>query len=191
MKKYEFEELKNQYYTITEAIKLYDSGNHSEYDEDDLNEELDNIHVEICEAASDIAQYLINKIDNDYNGEEVKMTDKDFESYWQKNRLQILKHNDSYNKATQGYKMTSGADYLLFGIPVATGIICIDYLPLQNEILKWICSAVITILCFAICVWIKTAITATETPDEIEKRIKKATHDIWKKKMAEHLQQNK
>ena len=119
------------------------------------------------------------------------MTDKDFESYWQKNRLQILKHNDSYNKATQGYKMTSGADYLLFGIPVATGIICIDYLPLQNEILKWICSAVITILCFAICVWIKTAITATETPDEIEKRIKKATHDIWKKKMAEHLQQNK
>ena len=115
------------------------------------------------------------------------MTDKDFESYWQKNRLQILKHNDSYNKATQGYKMTSGADYLLFGIPVATGIICIDYLPLQNEILKWICSAVDFLR-------IKNeniVVFQTETPDEIEKRIKKATHDIRKKKMAEHLQQNK
>ena len=74
MKKYEFEELKKKYYTITEAIALYDSGNHSEYDEDDLNDELDNIHVELCEAVSDIAQYLINKIDD---GEEVKMTKKD------------------------------------------------------------------------------------------------------------------
>ena len=77
MKKFEFEELKKQYCKITEAIKLYDSGNHSEYDEDDLNDDLDNIHIEICEAASDIAQYLINKIDNDYNGEEVKLTAKD------------------------------------------------------------------------------------------------------------------
>lgn len=74
MKKYEFEELKNQYCKITEAIELYDSGNHSEYDEDDLNDELDKIHVELCEAVSDIAQYLIDKIDD---GEEVKMTKKD------------------------------------------------------------------------------------------------------------------
>ena len=87
MKKYEFEELKNQYYTITEAIKLYDSGNHSEYDEDDLNEELDKIHIELCEAVSDIAQYLINKIDNDYNGAKVKMTKEDLDNIHYLNAL--------------------------------------------------------------------------------------------------------
>lgn len=115
----------------------------------------------------------------------LKMTEKDFEQYWQKNRQNILQHNDCYKKATQGYKMTSGADYLLFGIPVATGIICIDYLPVQGEILKWACSAVITILCFALCVWIKSVLTASESPSDIEERVKKATRDIWEKKMAE------
>ena len=80
MKAYEFEDLKNRYYAITEAIELYDSGNHSEYNKDDLDQELDDIHAEICEAASTIAQYLINKIDNDYNGVKVEMTDKDLDN---------------------------------------------------------------------------------------------------------------
>ena len=81
MKKYEFEELKKKYCTITEAIELYDSGNHSEYNKDLLDEQLDDIHTEICEAASDIAQYLINKIDGaEDDGEKVKMTDKDLDN---------------------------------------------------------------------------------------------------------------
>ena len=77
MNKSEFEELKNQYCTITEAISLYDSGNHSEYNEDLLNEQLDEIHEDICEAASDLAKELINKIDKYGNRAKVKMTDKD------------------------------------------------------------------------------------------------------------------
>ena len=79
MKESEFEELRKQYWTITEAILLYDSGNHSEYDEDSLNEELDNIHFEICEAASDIARHLINKIDRYGDISKVKMKDKDLD----------------------------------------------------------------------------------------------------------------
>ena len=78
MNKYEFEALKKEYNTITEAIKLYDSGKHSEYNEDLLDEQLDKIHEEICDAASDIAQYLIDKIDDaKEDGEKVKMTNKD------------------------------------------------------------------------------------------------------------------
>ena len=81
MKKYEFEELKKKYYTITEAISLYDSGNHSEYNKDCLDQELDDIQADICNAASDIAQYLINKIDDaEYDGKKVKMTDKDLDN---------------------------------------------------------------------------------------------------------------
>ena len=79
MKEYEFEELRKKYWTITEAIELYGSGNHSEYNKDCLDEELDTIHEEICEAASTIAQYLINKIDNKDYGE-VEMTDKDLDN---------------------------------------------------------------------------------------------------------------
>ena len=78
MNKYEFEALKKEYSTITKAIKLYDSGKHSEYNEDLLDEKLDKIHEEICDAASEIAQYLIDKIDDaEDNGEKVKMTKKD------------------------------------------------------------------------------------------------------------------
>lgn len=79
MKKYEFEELTKKFYTIAEAILLYDSGNHSEYNKDDLDEQLDDIHAEIVEAASTIAQHLINNIDNDYNGE-VEMTIEDLDN---------------------------------------------------------------------------------------------------------------
>lgn len=87
MKKYEFEDLKNQYFKITEAIKLYDSGNHSEYDEDDLNDDLDNIHIELCEAAVDLAQYLINKIDSEDDTAKVKMTKEDLNNIHYLNSL--------------------------------------------------------------------------------------------------------
>ena len=79
MKEFEFEELRKQYWNITEAILLYDSGKHSEYDEDALNEQLDDIHEELCDAASDIAKELINKIDKYGDRKKVKMTDKDLE----------------------------------------------------------------------------------------------------------------
>lgn len=78
MTKFEFEELKKKYRTITEAIKRYDSGKRLLYSEYLLDEQLDKIHEEICDAASDIAQYLIDKIDDaEDNGEKVKMTNKD------------------------------------------------------------------------------------------------------------------
>ena len=80
MKEFEFEELRKQYWTITEAILLYDSGNHSEYDEDALNEQLDDIHEELCDAASDIAKELINKIDSYGDRKKVKMTNEDLDN---------------------------------------------------------------------------------------------------------------
>lgn len=78
MNKYEFEALKKEYSTVTEAIKRYDSGKRLLYSEYLLDDQLDRIHEEICDAASDIAQYLIDKIDDaEDNGEKVKMTKKD------------------------------------------------------------------------------------------------------------------
>lgn len=93
MTKYEFEELKNNYCKITEAIALYDSGNHSEYDEDDLNDQLDEIHAEICEAVSDIAQYLIDKIDDEDYGKKFQMTKNDLADIHYLNALYEMASN--------------------------------------------------------------------------------------------------
>lgn len=83
------------------------------------------------------------------------MTDREFDTYWKEN-----------------FKIHSGADLILFGIPVVAGIVSINNVPLQNELLKWIVSAVITIVCFALSVWVKSLITGTVSPDEVEQRLK-------------------
>lgn len=50
----------NEYNRVTEAIALFDSGNHPEYDKETLDRELDNIHKEICEAVSELMTELVN-----------------------------------------------------------------------------------------------------------------------------------
>ena len=57
---------------------------------------------------------------------------------------------------------------------MVAGIVSINNVPLQNELLKWIVSAVITIVCFALSVWVKSMITGTVSPDEVEQRLKEA-----------------
>ena len=100
------------------------------------------------------------------------MTDKEFETYCKENRMTILDKNDEYRHAKENFKIHSGADLILFGIPVVAGIVSINNVPLQNELLKWIVSAVITIVCFALSVWVKSLITGTVSPDEVEQRLK-------------------
>lgn len=86
--------------------------------------------------------------------------------------MTILEKNDEYRHAKENFKIHSGADLILFGIPVVAGIVSINNVPLQNELLKWIVSAVITIVCFALSVWVKSLITGTVSPDEVEQRLK-------------------
>ena len=100
------------------------------------------------------------------------MTDREFDTYWKENRMTILDKNDEYRHAKENFKIHSGADLILFGIPVVAGIVSINNVPLQNELLKWIVSAVITIVCFALSVWVKSLITGTVSPDEVEQRLK-------------------
>lgn len=88
-------------------------------------------------------------------------------------------HDDTREKrrvspCEREFQDTLGADLILFGIPVVAGIVSINNVPLQNELLKWIVSAVITIVCFALSVWVKSLITGTVSPDEVEQRLKEA-----------------
>ena len=68
--------------------------------------------------------------------------------------------------------MSNGSDWLLFGIPIVAGIVYINNVQLGNELLNWVASAAVTIICFVVCVWIKSLITGSKSPDETEKDIK-------------------
>ena len=79
--------------------------------------------------------------------------------------------------------MSNGSDMLLFGLPIVTSILFINNVHLGNALLNWKASAAVTIVCFAICVWTKSLITGSGSPDEVEARIKEKE----KKKLAESL----
>ena len=100
------------------------------------------------------------------------MTDKEFDEYWKENREEILSRNEEYRRAKENFKMNSGADMLLFGIPIVVGIVFMNNINLGNELLNWIASAGITVVCFAVCVWIKSLVTGSGSPDEVEDNIK-------------------
>lgn len=109
------------------------------------------------------------------------MTDQEFESYWKSHRDNILSKSDEYRMAKENFKMNSGADWLLFGIPIVAGIVTVNNCHLASELFNWVVSALVTIACFAACVWIKSLITGSDSPDEVEQKIKQETRRACQK----------
>ncbi|MBQ8047053.1 MAG: hypothetical protein IJ196_03915 [Prevotella sp.] len=96
----------------------------------------------------------------------------EFEHYWREHKEQILNLDPEYYQTKESYKISSGADLLLFGIPAVAGILSINLWPFQRESLRWLASAGITIICFIVCVWIKSLTISGRSLYEIEKEIK-------------------
>ena len=96
-----------------------------------------------------------------------------FENWWQANKQKVLDEDREYHEVVESYKMKSGADWLLFGIPVVTGIICVQNFPIQHEILRWVASIAITIVVFAICVFVKSLSHPHRPISDIEADVKK------------------
>ena len=107
--------------------------------------------------------------------------EKEFEQLWLENKTRLLNEDKEYRDAIATYGMTSGADWLLFGIPVATGIVCVECLPFQSEILKWVVSVVITVVVFAICVWVKSLSNPHRAIEDIEKDVKQRCFENYQK----------
>lgn len=95
-----------------------------------------------------------------------------FEQYWMKNRLRLLNDNQEYREAIEGYKMKSGADWLLFAMPVVAAILVFDWNPFGRELLNWIVSALVAIISFAACVAVKSWLSGGRPVSEIEADIK-------------------
>lgn len=110
--------------------------------------------------------------------------DEDFERWWKDNKNDILREDAEYQRVQNSYKIKSGSDLLLFAIPFVSGIVSMKYIPVDNEIIKWIISAVITIAVFLVCVWIKSTTIPGETLSEIEERLKQRFEEEWRKNDA-------
>lgn len=99
------------------------------------------------------------------------MEDK-FEMLWLEKRKAILMNNEEYRKATEGYKMSSGADWLLFGMPVVAAIVVLDQSFFANEMLNWLLGAGVAAVMFVIAVAVKSFIIGARPVSEIEAEIK-------------------
>ncbi len=101
-----------------------------------------------------------------------RMTEEEKEELWLKNKPRLLRENKEYQEALQAFKMKSGADWLLFAIPVAAGIVFINSVPITPEWLLWIATVGVAVVVFAICVFVKSLSLSGRLPTEIEKDIK-------------------
>ena len=105
--------------------------------------------------------------------------EKEFERYWQGHKTSILMKDDEYRAAVETYRMRSGSDWLLFGIPVMAGIVSMQFIPIQHELLRWVASILITIVVFAICVYVKSLSNPHRAISDIEADVKKKAYEEY------------
>lgn len=98
---------------------------------------------------------------------------EDFEQYWYTNKRRILNSDRRYLEAKENFSMSSGADWLLFAIPVVTGIVFMENVEISSEILLWLATAGVVIVCFVLCVFIKSQISDAPDLVSIEETIRK------------------
>ena len=100
------------------------------------------------------------------------MEDKDFEILWLQNRERLLAEDTEWQAMKESYKVHGVTDVLFYAIPIIVGIMCLDYLPIANELLRWVVCAGIIIVVMAICMLIRTAGKGVKSASDIEKRVK-------------------
>ena len=102
---------------------------------------------------------------------------EEFERYWAEHKARLLREDAEYREAVDSYKMSSGSDWLLFGIPVVAGIVSMQYIPISHEILRWCASIGLTIILFALCVYVKSLTNPHRSIEEIESDVKKKNYE--------------
>ena len=107
--------------------------------------------------------------------------EKDFEVLWKENRKHILESDPEYKKIVESYKMKSGADWLLFGIPVMAAIVILETSPFGRELFNWLAGVAVAVVTFAICVAVKSMITGNRSVSELEEDLKKRCHEHYMK----------
>ena len=124
------------------------------------------------EVADFVISKAIQKRNPDFKYSDLKPLEDKFEMLWLEKRKAILMNNEEYRKATEGYKMSSGADWLLFGMPIVAAIVVLDQSFFANEMLNWLLGAGVAAVLFVIAVAVKAYIIGVRPVSEIEDEIK-------------------
>lgn len=95
-----------------------------------------------------------------------------FEALWREQGYRLLREDDEYRQLSDSYKLKTGSDFLLFGIPLLVGVVFIDMAPIAHELLRWLACAVVVVVVFVVCAWVKSATSGSKSSAEVEKRVK-------------------
>lgn len=105
------------------------------------------------------------------------MNEQEFQNYWYANRTKLLNEDAEYIEAKEQVKANGKADWLFYVVAAFAGISFMSKSGIQHELLNWFLSAVITIVCFLLCVFIKSLISNDPSLDDIEKKVRQRLHD--------------
>ncbi len=105
--------------------------------------------------------------------------EQQFEKAWQMHKHRLLMEDKEYQDAVNTYQMKSGADWLLFGIPVVAGIVSVEYIPISHEILRWGASILITVAVFVACVYVKSLSNPHRAISDIEEDVKRRAYQSY------------
>lgn len=103
-----------------------------------------------------------------------------FEALWREQGYRLLREDEEYRQLSDSYKMTTGADFLLFGIPLLVGVVFMDMAPIEHELLRWLACAAVVVAVFVLCVWIKSVTSGAKSSAEVEKRIKDRCYERFR-----------
>ena len=105
----------------------------------------------------------------------------DFETWWQANRKRLLDADEEYQKTLESCKLKSGADWLLFAIPVVVAIVVLDWSPFKGEFLNWALGALAAIAAFVGCVAFKAHTSGYRSLGDIEADVKRKSQEEFEK----------
>ena len=101
-----------------------------------------------------------------------KKEEDPFEEYWKANRAELLRRDKEYARVAGGYKMESGADWLLFAMPAVAAVAVMNHAPFQSELANWLLAAAAAVVVFAACVAVKSAVGGIRPASEVEREAK-------------------
>ena len=66
------------------------------------------------------------------------------------------------------------------GIPLLGGVVFMDMVPIEHELLRWLACAAVVVVVFVLCVWIKSVTAGAKSSAEVEKRIKDRCYERFR-----------
>lgn len=103
-----------------------------------------------------------------------------FEALWREQGYRLLREDGEYRQLSESFRLKTGGDFLLFGIPLLVGVVFMDMAPIERELLRWLATAAVVVVAFVLCVWVKSATGGSKSAAEVERRVKERCYERFR-----------